>query len=256
MSFQLMAWAVKQTVGSGPEKAVLLALSNAANHHTGRCCPSIPRLAEETEFSEPTVKRALRALAEKGIITRERQRRGDGSMGVYDYGFPLALSEPTRDHSDPPTTDQTDPLTTDQSDLAEPRRTLNQEESQGTPASPPPIVTRRGWKVDRQIVTATEDDFARAILAEWNRETGQALHSKDWLAKIVLRIREHPELTLDEHEHVIIANLAAPWWKGHPTPSVIYGNGAQFERALLEAKKPSMNGRALTPAQIAAQGRR
>jgi hypothetical protein len=63
--------------------------------------------------------------------------------------------------------------------------------------------------------------------------TGQRLASTDWLAKIVMRLREHPELGYDDHVEIILANLNHPWWSGPPTPSVIYGNGAQFERAMM-----------------------
>lgn len=83
-----MAWAAEQATGSPTRKAVLMALANAANHHTGSCHPSIERLAEETEFSPSAVKRALSELAAAGHITRKRRRRGDGSLGTYTYEFP------------------------------------------------------------------------------------------------------------------------------------------------------------------------
>ena len=74
------------------------------------------------------------------------------------------------------------------------------------------------------------------MLGAWNRLAGQDLRSRDWLAKIVMRIREYPEATAHDHEHIIRANLADPWWSGPPTPSVVYGNGAQFERAIQTAR--------------------
>ena len=95
-----------------------------------------------------------------------------------------------------------------------------------------------GWKVDRVAVTETEADLAQAVLSEWNDQTGQALRSKDWLAKIVMRIREYPEFTITEHSHVIAAALRDPWWKGPPSPSVVYGNGAQFERSITVTADP------------------
>ncbi len=96
MSVQLIAWAYEQQVGSATEKTVLLALANAANHHTNQCNPRIDRLALETELGESTVRKALCSLADKGFIERERPRRGDGSLGVYRYTFPhLLLAERT-----------------------------------------------------------------------------------------------------------------------------------------------------------------
>ncbi len=53
---------------------------------------------------------------------------------------------------------------------------------------------------------------------------------------IVRRAREHPELTLEDHEGLIKVQFENPWWKGDPTPSVIYGNGRVFDRALNGAR--------------------
>lgn len=91
MSFQLMAWAARQRTGSPTRKAVLMALANATNHHTGLCNPSIETIAEETEFGETAIKRALKELCDpsEGVgLTRKRARRGDGSLSVYEYTFP------------------------------------------------------------------------------------------------------------------------------------------------------------------------
>lgn len=87
MSVQLIAWAYKQRVGSPTAKIVLVTLANRANHDTGLCCPSVSRIAEEVECNEKTVRRALIMLCEKGFITRERTRRNDGTLGVYQYRF-------------------------------------------------------------------------------------------------------------------------------------------------------------------------
>lgn len=88
MSVHLIAWAYDQEVGSPTEKAVLLALANRANHDTKECYPSVAAMAKETELGEATVRRALKALTDKDFIARERRRRADGSLGVYNYSFP------------------------------------------------------------------------------------------------------------------------------------------------------------------------
>jgi helix-turn-helix protein len=88
MSFQLMAWAAEQQTGSPTEKAVLLALANRANHDTGKCCPSVERIARETEFGTTAVKRALKSLCDKGIVSRRKTKRNDGTFGANYYAFP------------------------------------------------------------------------------------------------------------------------------------------------------------------------
>ena len=107
MSVQLIAWAYGQHVGSATEKSVLLALANAANHHTGRCHPKITRLADETELGEKTVRRALTSLEAKGIISRERARQSDGTLGTYTYRFPMLDF-----HDQPAVTESTSPPVT------------------------------------------------------------------------------------------------------------------------------------------------
>ena len=52
------------------------------------------------------------------------------------------------------------------------------------------------------------------------------------IKKIILRLREHPEMTLAQHDRVIEHAIAHPWWQGPASPSVVYGNGAQFERSV------------------------
>src|SRR5262249_42182276 len=42
----------------------------------------------ETELGRTAVKSALAALEEQGLLTRERRRREDGSLGTYTYAFP------------------------------------------------------------------------------------------------------------------------------------------------------------------------
>ena len=88
MSIQLVAWALEQKTGSVSRKAVLIALANCHNHHTGLCCPSIRRIRAETECSESTVLRSLMDLETAGFIVREQRRRPNGSKTTTVYRFP------------------------------------------------------------------------------------------------------------------------------------------------------------------------
>jgi hypothetical protein len=106
-------------------------------------------------------------------------------------------------------------------------------ETEGVQVKPPP----KSWSVDRKRVTVEEERRASAILAAYNEVAGQSRASREWLAKVVSRVREHPELTVEEHRGIIERNFAAPWWKGHASPSVIYGNAALFENAMLATGK-------------------
>lgn len=86
--------------------------------------------------------------------------------------------------------------------------------------------------VDGEKVTDDEREKGTSILAIFNELSGKRFAGKEWLRAIIMRVREHPEMTLDEHRTVMTQQFAAPWWNGDPTPSVIYGNGKVFDRAL------------------------
>ena len=66
MSFQAMAWAVKQKLPSR-EKFILIMLANYADENS-TCWPSNGRLCDELGMSKNTLLAGLRALAELGII--------------------------------------------------------------------------------------------------------------------------------------------------------------------------------------------
>lgn len=238
MSIVRVAWAMQQTTGSASRKAVLIALADCEHGETGKCCPSMDTMAERLEMGVRTVRRALAELEEQGLISRERSRRQDGSLGVYHYTFrPDTILPPAGAAATPPAGND---RATGQSGRSrgtgsEPETTLEPVELEAASESTGLVLggTRKTWKVDGKAVTPPEYEDAVAILNAWNGATGQALRSTDWLAKIVMRIREHPELPIGDHVDIILANLNHPWWTGPPTPSVVYGNGAQFERAMM-----------------------
>lgn len=234
-----MAWAAEQRTGSPTRKAVLMALANAANHHTGRCFPSVERLAHETEASERTVRRALDDLEAAGLIARERRRRDGGTLGTYVYRFPPADTATGRP---PDTATGRPPVTTAALNQEEPNQeaTANAVADSARARENAAVVLHGSTAeeyvapvtVDRKRVTSEEATRAALILSVWNQRTGQRLRAKEWLGKIIMRIREYPEATNDDHAVIIETALENPWWRGPASPSVVYGNGAQFERSI------------------------
>jgi len=69
MSFEAMAWAVKQSTANSGQKLVLLLLANHANGHTGQCNPSHRLLAIECSMGISTLKGHISALAQAGFVT-------------------------------------------------------------------------------------------------------------------------------------------------------------------------------------------
>lgn len=93
MSFQALAWAMRQKTGDMASKAVLMALANYADDE-GSCFPSVQKLADDCECSARTVIRALKRLgdgeAEKsivglGIVSRSRRSNARGGRASDRY---------------------------------------------------------------------------------------------------------------------------------------------------------------------------
>lgn len=198
MSFQLMSWAATQRTGSGTNKAVLMALANAANHHSGTCRPSIEYLAEETEFSEATVKRALKDLVDAGFITRTRRRRGDGSLGTYEYEFPRGTERASQGSESALGSEEAPQITRGHSDPAEPGEDLVQER---TPEPGPLAPAAREYDPRKGVKIAGRnlpwDALVEATHADERVESGRiaaALKSIRLVASADLNLGSYPEL--------------------------------------------------------------
>lgn len=71
----------------GEAHRVYAALVTFANTRTGRCDPSIPKIAERARRGETTVRKALRALEEAGAITITRRQSEAGDAGTSAYNL-------------------------------------------------------------------------------------------------------------------------------------------------------------------------
>lgn len=90
---QASAWAWKTTTESSGQRLVLLALADTANH-LGECWDAVEHLADKTRIDERQVRKHLDALEGLGLLTRERCRRSDGSLGTYWYQLALTAGTP------------------------------------------------------------------------------------------------------------------------------------------------------------------
>ncbi len=86
MSFSAVNWSWEQKGLSAYEKMVLLALANRHNPDYG-CFPSIKKIEEDVEFSEATIKRAIRTLESRNIIRVQKAFRPNGSQTSNRYFF-------------------------------------------------------------------------------------------------------------------------------------------------------------------------
>jgi hypothetical protein len=84
MSNEAITAVAKSALKPSGRKFVAMALADYADEEWS-CFPSIAQLAAYTSQGEKTVRDHLDALESEGYITRERQRRADGTMGRYRF---------------------------------------------------------------------------------------------------------------------------------------------------------------------------
>lgn len=187
-------------------------------------------LAADCGCSKPTVDKAVAELVAAGAVTIVENTTEEGGRAANSYRVHASPKRAVAEEGGSSGLDgegQAGLTASKERDLAVEKAVTTDVVTAGA--------TKR-WTVDRKLVNAYEEQMAEDVLASWNAATGQSLASKDWLAKIVMRLREHPDLSLAHHREIIDAALADPWWKGPPTPSVVYGSGAQFERSMVAAR--------------------
>jgi len=242
VSFRVVAKVLRYSNEKLARRLILIVLAEAA-HDDGVVYLEQSKIALKARLSRTHVAEMLREMESEGVLETRKAQRGRKRIAVYRVLLP-GLDEPDYERlpfgldrpftaSEYPTPSGSDDVGSTGSTTSDPPRTLLVVDLEPSFRTTPPISPPA--KVDRKQVSTTEADLAVAVLSEWNRQAGQNLRSRDWLAKIVMRVREYPDLALVDHAHVIAATLAAPWWKGDATPSVVYGNGAQFERSILTA---------------------
>jgi predicted transcriptional regulator len=98
MSFQAMAWAIKQPIPC-QDKMVLLVLANYANDDA-TCYPSVNRLSADCGLSESKVRKCVAKLEKLGLARRHMRIRAYGqTSNVYELDLsltiPAASSTPT-----------------------------------------------------------------------------------------------------------------------------------------------------------------
>lgn len=66
----------------------------------------------------------------------------------------------------------------------------------------------------------------------WQPRTTTGDHNPK-IVPIIMRIRENPEIDLEEHLAILDRNFKAPWWKGEPSSVGVIYNPDAFPRAVV-----------------------
>jgi hypothetical protein len=92
MSFQAMAWAVKQKTGDPLAKLLLLVLANYADERN-ESWPSMVRLADETQMSKRSVVNKLAELETQGLLTKRTELTPMGAISHNVYRLKLVVHD-------------------------------------------------------------------------------------------------------------------------------------------------------------------
>jgi len=125
MSFDAIAWAIKQPVKTQGERLVLMAIADVADEKY-RSWPSHRHIAEFALCSESTVKRVLKKLEADGFVLVSPRYKGKSRTSNL-YILPPGQSDPTLGHSEPTPGSDNEPTPRSPDDLG-----TNQLTNQGT----------------------------------------------------------------------------------------------------------------------------
>lgn len=266
MSVRVLGSVLRDSEATMGKRLVLIALADHAGDD-GVAWPHHETVARAARLSRTHTLRLLGELADEGLV-EVRKTRGQRRSNVYrvlapdlaevDYArLPFELDAPFAATSEVTTSEVTTsyPRSGDvrsaQVATSDPPSRVNGTVNRNRKGNRDPVAPSApavfAATVARRPVTVGEHRLADAVLAEFNRVFDTRFTLGAWGAKVVMRLREHPELGLDEHRAVIEANARDPWWDGPASPSVVYGNAPLFERAMLAGQGK----RKLTAADVA-----
>jgi biotin operon repressor len=247
VSVHVASWAWKQKVGDPGLKLVLLKLADNADD-AGFSWWTQKRLADECEMSRPTVQRKIKKLLERGLLVIVPRFGEDGRRVANGYRVVPDSIPPPQNDTPPPQFEGGPRLTGDappasqvmqQEPSVEPSKTSGssgggaaQLDLMGGSAASP-AEKRTAASVDGKQVSRQEDSLAKAILGAFNRAFGKDFRGRDHYASIVMRIRERPDLTLEDHAALVVkVSSGERWWRGSPSPKIIYGTSKALDAAL------------------------
>lgn len=229
MSLPVFTWVLDYSDERLGNRLVLLALAEFAHDDGSKAYPSNATLMRRTRLSERAVRACLRSLEESGSIRFERELPSKTRVYTIAGPFNGGADSAGREGRILPQGGAANGSDSapDPSSTRQPTRSSSSTAKGRVPTS-----------VDGKNVTAAEGDLAVAVLgvfsavATEHSDRAFSFGSKEAAKKVILRHREHPDLDLAAHEAIIRGQFEHPWWKGDPSPSVVYGNGDVFDRAL------------------------
>lgn len=198
-------------------------LSGMRDYGTGRASYGRKLLAKKLRCSDDSLDRAKKELEDHGAITIER---GVANGGAIPRNIYMVHRIPPANRMGAGTPIAAPERVADSRTGAAMNENLLDEKSPSSPGRDPRTI-------GKVRVTDAEHDQVDTLLGLFNELAGgKRFAGKSWRESIIRRLRDHPELPLDEHEALVRFQFEHPWWKDDPTPNVIWGNDRVFDRTL------------------------
>jgi DNA-binding MarR family transcriptional regulator len=241
MSVRAMAWAWEQHGLSEGEKLLLMAIADHADDD-GKAWPSQDRLGQKIGRSERTVRERLKKLESLELLVREQRHKENGhrTSDMIRLNMPTTTGKLYRR--------QTLPAATVVSEEPSVVEVGNKEEGVTTDKEhfDSPALATPKVQIDKLKLTDEEWEAAQKIMATFNEAAGtrfQLMGTRgrptEHLKRIVSRMREHPEVTIEEHLEVVKRTCADPWWEDKPASVGVIYSPAAFPRCLATDSRPS-----------------
>lgn len=239
MSIQAVAWVLENSEAEKSARLVLLSLANHADKDGTKSFPAVATICQESRLKERAVQYALRELEAGGHIraTGRTQRGtviyrvlmggakyapqdGEGCKNPQEGGAKTvgggAKTRGEGVHGDAP----------------EP----SIEPSLDPSSNRTPLVAGATVWIGKKEFNREAWMLTGEVLAEFNRQSGRDLRLvtsggvvSTAASYIYKRIREYPDLTLEDHARIIANTLESRWWSDgqddgeKPTFNVVYG---------------------------------
>lgn len=225
MAGKVVGWAFEQARElklSPTQRFVLVSYADNASEAEAKCWPDKEEIVEKTGYHQATVYRAIKELEGRELIVFTEDSKGREC--VY-LGVPwFSHSAKGDSHGE----------------------NQNSQSAKSTNNKEPSKKRHKKKSVGGKVVSEAELDLAAVVVSQFNSSAGTELSVDAHLTPIVGRIREKPKYTAKHHRKIIEAVFAGEhWWKGAPTPKIIYGNPGIFEQSIelarAKEKKPTFD---------------
>lgn len=228
MSIVCLSYVMRFSEARLGARLVLFTLAEHAHDDGSKAFPAVETLMQRTRLSRSAVKASLKTLRDDGAIVETGQTR----QGVNVYRVVMERGSDSDRGSD-----------LDRGQIP----TEGGSDSGPNPSVEPPSSSSGGAlpKIAGRKVDRATWELAVAVLGAFNVHAGKRLAPttgtgapSEAAKRIYQRVKEWPDLSLDDYERIIRRTLASKWW-GEDSPSVGVVFGPRVFEENMERPEPA-----------------